>query len=182
MTDYKKELNKINEEEKIVSLPIQKLNHIPYESIVLFSHSRVSRKKCKIFFGIGIVYRVVKGEKCDLVYINFGLFPTQKPRLVVVFENHARRQLITLKRGQVCSVYGLARFYERKKEQDGVETKDLKFGLYAKAIQGWYVPTMFDIRKMPTNEDVVNPTEKEENLMDTFEDVLDDFLNGTGDD
>ena len=180
MPDYKKELNKANEEEaKTYSAKI--LTHISNESVVLFSHTKYSDKRYRLFYGIGVVYRVVKGEKCDLVYINFGLMKNRKPRLVVVFDNHARRQLITLKRGQVCNVYGLARFYEHKKQVDGKETKSLKFGLYAKALQGWYVPTSFDIKKMPVNEDLVDPSEKEENLMNEFDDVLDQFLKGEED-
>ena len=176
MPDYKEELSKANED-NAPPVATKLLTHIPNESVVLFSHTKYSDKRYRLFYGIGIVYRVVKGEKCDLIYINFGLLKTRKPRLVVVFENHARRQIMTLKRGQVAQVYGLARFYEMKKQVDGKEQKSLKFGLYAKGLQGWYVPKSFDINKL-NNEDLVEPTEKEKDLMNEFEDVLDQFLKG----
>lgn len=160
----------------------KEIYHLKGESLILFDYSQRQGKSYRIFYGIGIVYRVVKGDKQDLVYINFGIFKEQKTRLVVVYENHARRQLMTLKRGQVCQVYGVCRHYTTKINLNGKESKGLRLGLYATAIQGWYVPTMLDIRKMPNNDDLVNPSEKEQDLMETFEDVLDDFLNGTGDD
>lgn len=160
----------------------KEIYHLKGESLILFDYSQRQGKSYRIFYGIGIVYRVVKGDKQDLVYINFGIFKERKTRLVVIYENHARRQLITLKRGQVCQVYGVCRHYTTKINLNGVETKGMRLGLYATAIQGWYVPTMFDIRKMPTNEDIVSPSEKEQDLINTFEDVLDDFLNGTGED
>ena len=151
------------------------------ESLMLFSYAWRNKKRYRLFYGIGKVYRVVKGEKQDLIYVNFGAFKENKRRIVVAYENHARRQVMTLKRGQVCQVYGICRYFTTKIKLNGLETKGIKLGLYAIAINGWYVPTMFDIRKMPTNDDLVEPTEKEENLMDTFEDVLDQFLKGDED-
>ena len=63
---------------------------------------------------------------------------------------------------------------------NGKKTKGGKLGLYAVAIQGWYVPTMMDIRKMPTNEDLVDPTEKEKDLQETLNEVWDEFMSGNG--
>lgn len=174
MPDYKKELTKHNEEEDRFPISAKPLSHIPNESVVLFTYSQHCDKRYRLFYGVGIVYRVVKGEKCDLVYINFGLLKQRKPRLVVVFDNHARRQIMTLKRGQVAQVYCLARFYELKKSDNPSERKAIKFGLYAKGLQGWYVPKSFDIKQLE-NEDLVAPTEKEKNLMNEFEDVLAQF-------
>ena len=134
-----------------------------------------------MFYGIGTVYRVVKGEKNDLVYINFGIFRDRKTRLVVVYDNHARRQIMTLKRGQICQVYGICRYFATDVEINGIKATGVKLGLYASGINGWYVPTMFDIRKMPTNEDLVEPTDKEKDLQETLDDVLNDFLTGKED-
>ena len=160
------DLNELNEEEYIVPTFSGQMEHLKDESLMLFSYSVHNKKRYRLFYGIGVVYRVVKGEKQDLVYINFGLFQEHQRRLVVVYENHARRQLLTLKRGQVCHVYGVCRYYKTDVEVNGYKTKGIKLGLYARAIMGWYVPTAFDLKKMPVNEDVVAASEKEEELID----------------
>lgn len=152
------------------------------ESLMLFPDTKHRGKKYRPFYGVGKVYRVVKGDKCDLVYMVFGCFPDIKKRSVVVYDNHSRRQLLTLKRGQICQVFGLCRYYRTDIELNGklIKGGGLKLGLYAHGFNGWYVPTMFDIKKMPTNEDLVPPTEKEEHYLETLDKVLDEFLNGEG--
>lgn len=151
------------------------------ESLMLFGWQKYHGKKYRPFYGIGIVYRVVKGEKQDLVYVRFGTFNTTKPRLVVVYHNHARRQILTLKRGQCCQVYGVCRYFTTDIKLNGKDTKGLKLGLYATAIQGWYVPTMLDIRRTPTNEDIVAPTQNEKQYLDNMDDLLNEFMTGNGD-
>ena len=178
--ELKKEMGIAKEDSYVVPTFTGTMEHTKDESLMLFSYSMYNKKKYRPFYGIGVVYRVVKGEKFDLIYINFGLFKEHKTRLVVAYENHARRQIMTLKRGQVCQVYGMCRYFTTEVEVNGVKSKGVRLGLYAKAIQGWYVPTMLDIRKMPTNEDLVAPSEKEEEVQKTFEEVLDDFFNGNG--
>lgn len=153
------------------------MEHTNEESLMFFSYAKHNKRSYRLFYGIGVVYRVVKGEKIDMVYINFGIFKSIKTRVVVTYDNHARRQLMTLKRGQVCQVYGLCRYYKTDCEINGEKKKGIRLGLYAKAILGWYVPTMLDIKKMPINEDLVNATEGEKKLEETFEEVLDSFLN-----
>lgn len=150
------------------------------ESLMLFGNQKYRGKNYRPFYGIGIVYRVVKGEKQDLVYIRFGCFPSVKTRLVVIYHNHARRQTLTLKRGQCCHVYGICRRFTTDITLNGKKTKGVRLALYAIAIQGWYVPSMMDIRKLPTNEDLVDPTEKEKEIQQTFEDVLNEFMTGNG--
>ena len=176
----KNELGIASDEPYIVPTFSGTMEHTKDECLMLFSYSTHNHKRYRPFYGVGIVYRVVKGDKQDLVYINFGLFPTNRTRLVVVYDNHSRRQLLTLKRGQVCHVYGMCRYFTTDVEVNGVKTKGVRLGLYAKGIQGWYTPTMLDIRRMPPNEDIVAPTEKEEELQQTFEDVLNEFMNGGG--
>lgn len=180
MEKLSEELTKLNKEDRILPTFSGKMEHLKDESLMLFSYSTYNGKKYRLFYGIGIVYRVVKGDKQDLVYINFGLFKGHKPRLVVVFENHARRQVSTLKKGQVCQVYGMCRNYMTHFELKNKETKGIRLGLYARALLGWYVPTMLDIRKMPVNEDLVEPSEKEKALQENFEDVLNEFMTGKG--
>ena len=151
------------------------------ESLMLFGWQKYHGKKYRPFYGVGVVYRVVKGDKQDLVYVRFGCFNTVKTRLVVAYHNHARRQILTLKRGQCCQVYGVCRYFKTDINLNGVKTKGLRLGLYATAIQGWYVPTMLDIRRTPTNEDIVAPTENEKQYMENMDDLLNEFMTGNGD-
>ena len=176
----KEEIDRLNEEEDIIKPTFSgKMEYLLDESVMFFDYTMRHRKRYRLFYGIGVVYRVVKGGKQDLIYINFGMAKdNSKPRLVVAYSNHARRQTMTLKRGQVCQVYGMCRYYMTEFNLNGVKRKGIRLGLYAIGLNGWYVPTTFDIKKMPMNEDLVQPTEKEEELLETFEDVLNDFLNG----
>lgn len=151
------------------------------ESLMLFGWQKYHGKKYRPFYGIGVVYRVVKGEKQDLVYVRFGPFNTTKTRLIVVYHNHARRQTLTLKRGQCCQVYGVCRYFTTDIKLNGKDTKGLKLGLYATAIQGWYVPTMLDIRRLPTNEDIVEPTQNEKQYLENMDELLNEFMTGNGD-
>jgi len=157
------------------------MEHLKDESLMLFGYSYRNKKRYRIFYGIGKVYRVVRGDKQDIVYINFGIFKEHNTRAVIVMDNHPRRQTLTLKRGQVCQVYGMCRYFTTEIEINGVKTKGVRLGLYALGLNGWYVPTMLDIRKMPTNEDLVRPTENEQKFQETMEDILNEFMNGTGD-
>ena len=176
----KKEINKNNDEPYVKPTLSGTMEHLKDESLMLFSYSMHNHKRYRMFYGIGVVYRVVKGEKQDLLYVNFGIFKEKKTRLVVVYDNHSRRQLLTLKRGQVCQIYGLCRYFTTDIMLNGQKTKGVRLGLYAKGINGWYVPTMLDIRKMPINEDLSDPTEKEEEIQQTLEDVLNEFMTGQG--
>ena len=159
------------------------MNYSENESLMFFGYSKHKGKLFRLFYGIGIVYRVVKGEKQDLIYINFGMFKEHNRRVVVAYENHARRQTLTLKRGQVCQVYGICRPYLTEFDDiaTGEHKKRVRLGLFAKAFSAWYVPTMLDIKRLPTNDDLVEMSEKEKDLANTFDDVLDEFLNTKGD-
>lgn len=148
------------------------------ESIILFGDYTYKNKVYSSFYGIGKVYRVVKGDKQDLIYINFGIQRRNKPRLVIANDNHSRRQTLTLKRGQICQVYGIcsARKFEYQVE-NGVKELTRVY-LLAMGIQGWYVPTMFDIRKMPSNEDLVEPNDKEKKFAQDLDNVLNEMMTG----
>lgn len=176
----KEEINALKEQAYVVPTTSGDMEYLFGETLMLFGWQSYRKKKYRPFYGIGIVYRVVKGTTQDLIYIRFGNFPSIKTRLVVAFENHARRQIMTLKRGQCCQVYGVCRYFTDDIMLNGKKTKGIRLGLYAKAILGWYVPTMFDIRKMPINEDLVEPTPKEQEIQQTFSEVLDEFINGNG--
>ena len=160
-----------------VKHPTTLMDNMPNESIMFFGEVVQNKRAYRLFYGIGKVYRVVKGEKLDLVYVNFGITKERKPRVVIAINNHARRQTLTLKRGQVCQVYGMCRYapyeYQGKKR--------IRLGIYAESILGWYVPTMMDIKKMPTNTDLVAPSDKEKDFMENYDEILDSFTNGKED-
>ena len=190
---YKKvRLNRIdNNKEEISELSEDNSKLKPYmatqnlygESLLFFNTQKLHDKKYRQFYGIGKVFRVVKGEKQDLIYVRFSVLPTAKIRLVVAYDNHARRQVLTLKRGQVCQIYGVSREFTTDfiSPETQEKKKVVRLGLYASGILGWYVPTMIDIKRMPINEDLVAPSEKEEEMQDKFEEVLNEFLNDKGD-
>lgn len=157
------------------------IHHAKDETLMFFGMEQLKGKEYRSFYGIGVVMRVVKGDKRDLIYINFGMrkygkLSNRHTQLVVVEENRARRQLLTLKRGEVCQVYGISRYYGLDKEINGEIKRVVKLGLYAHALNGWYVPTLVDIKKMPKNEDLVNPSEWEEKFINEEEDILDIFI------
>lgn len=104
----------------------------------------------QLWSGIGLVKRISKGKEFDIVYVVFGVM-SNKLRQVIVVNSKARRQELTLKCGQYAQFYGCC-FHKKKqctfKKKDGSEvTKDVSYWeLYAYAINGWYLPKMFDVR------------------------------------
>ena len=90
----------------------------------------------------------------------------------------ARRQILTLKRGQPCQVYGVAIYRKRKFVDDkGNEITKYEEILFGKGFNGWYVPTLIDLKKMPRNEDIVNASSYEESIAKDNQDILDLFTN-----
>ena len=151
---------------------------IDNESLMFFGWETFKSRTYRHFFGIGRCYRVVKGENIDYLWVNFGMNRKHTRRCIRVIDNHSRRQLLTLKRGHVCMVYGVAMFYiDDKKLDKGVH--DLThLPMYAKGVQGWYVPTQLEIKKMVKNGNIEQElfetnTEKENN--DEIRDILDMF-------
>lgn len=113
-------------------------------SIIYLGACEVKRKQYRTFIGWGKVVRIQKGDKIDLVTLKFG-FRVLK---VIASLNHARRMAQALKRGHICSVFGLARI--QYNEWIDHKTKEPRKGyvhrLYAMGFQDWYVPKMADLR------------------------------------
>lgn len=137
------------------------IGRIGNESIIVFPKFS---KTFSIFQGIGLVKRISRGEEFDVVYAVFGIH-SNKTRPIVVIENRARRQILTLKCGQYAIFYGAC--VKRKKratytnKQGKSSTVDTYYWeLYAYMMQGFYVPKMFDIRKHA--KDVLKGEEEEE--------------------
>ena len=132
------------------------LKSIKNESLFVYGYdNEKQRYNC---FGIGTVWKVEKGERVDLVYMNFGKIT----RPILVTHNHARRQIYSLKRGQLAWFYGFYKYAEGHK----------KLYLYAKGLQAWYVPKALDIKNYDL-ESIDEMETKEEtdliNFLDQFE-------------
>lgn len=117
--------------------------------------------------GVGRVCKIIKGDSFDLVYINFG---RKYAKEIIVQYNHARRQLLTLKIGQLATFYGKFKIY--KNEQG--ETRSI---YYAIGLQAWYVPKAMDIKKMQLEQNENEPLERvkqedEDNMNKLIEELL----------
>lgn len=114
-----------------------------------------------MMFGIGLVTKVVRTDKnYDIVYMSFG----RKERPVIVWEYNTRKQLVTLSRHKYATIYGFVRMLKSDKD------KYPRITLYARAIQGWYVPTQFDIKKKYPDFEF----DGEDNQDKEFEELLSD--------
>ena len=181
MSSVKISLGKKYKKEFVIPTFDGTMEHIKGESIMTFGWEEYNGRKYRQFFAIGKVMRVVKGEKSDLIYMDFGM-PMLKykhqNRLIIAYNNHARRQTLTLKRGQVAMVYGISRFYKTTKVVKGVKKTYHDILLYALGFQGWYVPTMIDIKHLPKNEDILVANDEEKKIEEQALDILDLFEKG----
>lgn len=116
--------------------------------------------------GVGKVIKIKKGENFDLLYLNFG---RKYAREIIVQYNHARRQLLTLKRGQYATFYGKFRFYL----DDSGKSKTT---FYAYGLQAWYVPRMLDIKQMNLDEEQYDDIDQEQE--NETQKMIDDLLGG----
>lgn len=154
--------NSIRFGRKESSFPIPDVSHIAKvskdESIVIFGEWW-RNKAYRVCVGVGKVMRVAKGERMDLVVMCFGARYSQK---IFVTDNHARRQIYTLKKGQYAWFYGARRIFidENKKPK----TTFIAFGF-----QAWYVPKMVDIKHYDT--DNLEDLEQERDLSNFLDEI-----------
>lgn len=112
------------------------------------------------FLGVGTVCRVEKGEKVDRVLMHFGL----NLRPLYVVNNHARRQIFSLKKGQLATVIGTYKVFTLP---SGKKTTRL----FANGFQAWYVPKMLDIKNYDTNELEKLEQEQENDLTNFLDEI-----------
>lgn len=112
--------------------------------------------------GVGRVCKIKQGENFDLVYINFG---RKYAREIIVQYNHARRQLLTLKRGQLATFYGKFSFWANEQG----ETRSV---FYAIGLQPWYVPKAMDIKQMDLETYEKMQLEEEKSMINLIDDLL----------
>lgn len=139
---------------------IVRLAHCSMHETLLFLGTPKEENDFTICIGVGLVKTIQKGEDFDLVGIDFG---RGYSREIYVKNNHARRQIYTLKKGQYAWFYGLMRCYK-----DGKKNKSC---LYAKAFQGWYVPKNMDIVKVDPNE-IEKLTQESESKINFIDELL----------
>lgn len=148
------------------------------EYIFYFGVHTYNDAKYRLFLGVGTVCRIAKGDTCDILMVNFGIHSKHPQKYVYVKTNHARRQILTIKRGWVATIQGVI-IYKKKQfvDKQGQPFEKLVEIMYARGIQGWYVPTLLDIKKMPTNEDMVQFSTYESMVANDNKDILDMFDN-----
>ena len=139
---------------------VTRLAHCSNHETLIYLGTPIEDNKFTIAVGIGLVKSIKKGEDFDLVGMDFG---RGYAREIYVKNNHARRQIYTLKKGQYAWFYGLMKAYK----QDG----KIKSVLYAKALQGWYVPKNMDIIKVDPNE-IEKLTKENESKINFIDELL----------
>lgn len=132
---------------------------IPFQFDSLFMFGKIKKDFTKVM-GIGLVDKVVGGDKYDIVYMNFG----STTRAVVVWEYNARKQIATLSRGKYAMMYGFIRVLKN-------DAGKRRAVLYARALQGWYVPTAYDVKKKYKDFQF----DKEDDNDSNFKEFLDDL-------
>lgn len=139
--------------------------------------------RATMFKGMLLPFSIEHGENFDILEGKFGL--SGRRRQIIVSHNQARRQLLTVKIGQYCEVFGEARLYRKEvTKPDGKVVHPTFWGLYAMAINGWYVPRMFDVKKR--EEDIASgeekpygemTKEKEQYFQNIIDNVFDERIN-----
>ena len=130
-----------------------------HESLLFMGAPKESNDKT-FCVGVGIVKTIQKGEEFDLVGIDFG---RGFAREIYVKNNHARRQIYTLKKGQLAWFYGYMKVYTLEGKK--------KVSMFAKGFQGWFVPRNMDIIKIDPN-DIETMTEENESKINFIDELL----------
>lgn len=112
--------------------------------------------------GVGRVAKIKQGDNFDLLYLNFG---RKYAREIIVQYNHARRQLLTLKKGQLATFYGKYKIY---KKEDG----KLQSVLYAIGLQAWYVPKAMDIKQIDLDAYEKMQLEEEKSMINLIDELI----------
>lgn len=109
----------------------------PHETLMIYDNDKFGNDSYRFVRGTGTVYKIIKGDKFDLVYIAFG----RTPHEIIVANNIPRRQLLTLKKGHLCEFYGKFRFMTNKNGN-----KQIVF--YALGLMDWFTPIAADFKKV----------------------------------
>lgn len=136
-----------------------------FEGEALFNFGEYQDTKFAFVYGVGLILAINHSEKFDTIWVNFG----RRKRRIIVDMNHARRQVYTLKVGQYAHIIAIYRRYKHFNEE--TQTWESEYLMFARALQGWYVPKQFDIEK--GNDNFRDMTEEEtieiNNILDNLE-------------
>ena len=136
---------------RFMTIPFQ------FESIMMFGKMWNDYAMC---FGIGMVSKIVNTDRnYDIVYMNFG----KSDRPVIVWEYNARKQMATLSRNKYAIFYGFLKVLKKDQKRKTV--------IYARALQGLYVPTAFDLKKKYPNVNYDEKNEKDEQFTEFLSDI-----------
>lgn len=145
------------------SLPdISRIVRAPKHETLFMLGVPKGKENYNMVVGIGLVRRIEKGEEFDLVGMDFG---SGFIRDIYVKNNHARRQIYTLKKNQYAWFYGVMHFWYDK------ENNKSTISMFAKAFQGWYVPKNMDIKKLDPGE-IEKLTEENESKINFIDELL----------
>ena len=108
---------------------------LAHESLMLFDNDKED-KDYRFCFGVGTTTKIVRGESCDKVYIRFGRSYGEE---IFVYDNIARRQLLTIVKGHRTLFYGKIKFFQQEKV--------CKVFFIALGLMDWYTPRALDIKK-----------------------------------
>ena len=136
------------------------------ESIIYFG--RIAKNQTmQVCFGIGEVIDIQIGNKFDLITMNFGLHYN---RQVFVKWNDARKQILTLKKGEYATFFGFRKDYYRPKKKDEKYQKAEVY-FFAKQLQGWYVPKAMN-RKSYDPKEIEKMTQETESKLNFIEELV----------
>ena len=137
-----------------------------------------SNPKVALFEGMASILKVMRGDKYDIVYAKFGLL-RRKARPVVVYHNHARRQLLLLKKGYMTRICGIAVLKRIPVEHP--TNKEIKYvrnwNLLAYDFNVSEVPTAYDIKKLSKQGELEETEELHTDNGDFYQQLIDDMLN-----
>lgn len=139
---------------------ICRLVHYSLHETLFFLGPPKEKTRYTVCLGVGLVKVIQKGEDFDMVGMDFGRGYTRE---IYVKNNHARRQIATLKKGQYAWFYGTLNVYK--------ENGKPKSSMFAKAFQGWYVPKVMDIINVDPN-DVEELTKENESKIDFIDKLI----------
>lgn len=126
-----------------------------------------SRTKATICVGIGTLLKVQKGNKFDIITMDFGRYQ----RKIIVKLTQARKMVYTMKVNQLAWFVGTRKTYNEGKGKD----RKVHSMFYAIGFQGWYVPNVFDIKQVDP-QDIVE--EKLEKKAESQFEIINKIING----
>ena len=126
------------------------------------------------FFGPCRVWKIEKGDKFDIIQLQFGL--NRQIRDVLVFNNHARRQLLMCKRGYWIIAFGEMKMYHRQNPKNP-KLKYRQWQYFAYALWSTGVPLAFDVKKRKKDIDAGLEEDHLEQLTEKKQKYYDNIVN-----